>query len=127
MKHEKKYYAILSLILIAAGAVVVGFGVWYGYQVFRGNDIPSILEAKINVAPGAATESGARFGATNSVELLAAVGQNAEKLGDALLQYLFVFLIFSGGGRMAKMGINTAMIPYRAKKEEEKEEKQKSE
>lgn len=118
MKHEKKYYVILSLVLITIGAAVIGFGIWYGYQVFHGGSVPPILEGKGGSAPIAATAGNAA--------VLSAVGASAGKLGDVVLQYIFAFLLFSGGGRIAKIGVNAAMIPYRAKKEEEETKEEKS-
>ncbi|MCL4540581.1 MAG: hypothetical protein M1378_13460 [Bacteroidetes bacterium] len=121
MKHEKKYYVILSLALITIGAAVIGFGIWYGYQVFHGGSVPPILEGKGGSAPAAAT-AGSGLGSAGNAAVLSAVGAIAGKLGDVVLQYIFAFLLFSGGGRIAKIGVSAAMIPYKAKKEEEKEE-----
>ncbi len=120
MKHKEKYYVILSLILIIGGAAIIGFGVWYGFSVFHGNNIPSILEGKGDAAQSTVSVNNVHLGET-SVGVPPVVSQSIGKLGDIVLQYLFVFLLFSGGGRMAKIGINTAKIPHETPKREKEE------
>ncbi len=106
MKHKEKYYEILGLGLIISGVVIIVFGLWYGYNIFTGRmDIPAILERGQNVTQSLSIGN-AHTGET-TIGLPSSFVQNAWRTGDVTIQYLFVLLIFSGGARIAKLGIET--------------------
>lgn len=118
MRHKQKYYDVLGFTLIIIGVVIIGCGLLYGYGVFHGGQIPPILEG---------TQSGAQSISVSNVHtgdttvgLPSGITQNLWRVGDAIIQYLFVLLLFYGGGKLAKLGlaVSKTQTPLKPEKEE---------